>query len=228
MEAVVDKGMKVFLELGCGLGFFGEALTREGWVFIGVDISITALRKLKQRLVSRGITDYLLVLGDINHLPIAGECVDLVSGFGVVEHLRQPENALFHVHRVLRLKGVSFNTVPYLNLGNILYRSVMWGSIPNVPVLRQVLTFVNVVLLKGKHMVFGFELQLSESQLRRMHTAAGFQPEDVRIEQYKCKIQLHHVWPEWLRGFARRLSANNRMFWPMVKVIAYRRNKETK
>lgn len=213
---------RVYLEIGCGMGFVGEALMRAGWTFVGVDYSLAALRQLKDRLRSRNLNDYLLIHGDIEQLPIVGGAVQLVGGYGVIEHLRDPVPALRHVHRVLEAGGVSFNTVPYLNLANVLYRSTMWGSIPNVPLLKQVLEFVNIRLLKGKRMTFGYELQLSGRQLRHMHAAAGFRPENVRVERFDCEVKLQYVPSQRLRNFFAALCKRHRQFWPMVKVIAAR------
>jgi len=211
---------KVYLEIGCGMGFIGEELTKSGWTFIGVDYSLTALRALKKRLDERGIDRYLLIYGDIEKMPVSNNSIDFVGGYGVIEHIKDPTPALKHIYRVLKKGGISFNTVPYLNIGNIFYRSIMWGGIPNMPVLKQISEFINIKLLKEKRMTFGYELQLSARQLLKMHCNSGFNADNVSIEQFECDVKLQFIKLQWLKRKCRKLCENYRQFWPMVKVIA--------
>jgi predicted SAM-dependent methyltransferase len=153
-------------------------------------------------------------------MPIMPDSVTLVGGFGVIEHLKDARPALRNIFRSLRKGGVSFNTVPYLNIGNVLYRSVLWGSIPNMPVLKQIVEFINIKLLKGKRMAFGYELQLSAGQLRAMHLASGFRKENVSVKQFEVNVKMEFIKTKWLKSFCRYLSENCRQFWPMVKVVA--------
>ena len=211
---------KVYLEIGCGMGFVGEELAKAGWLFIGVDYSLTALCALKKRLDERGICNYLLIYADIEKMPIIPDSVFLVGGFGVIEHLKDARPALRNIFRSLKSGGVSFNTVPYLNIGNVLYRSVLWGSVPNMPVLKQIVEFVNIKVLKGRRMAFGYELQLSAGQLSDMHLAAGFVKDSITVRQFEVNVKMEFIKTKWLKTFCRYLSENCRQFWPMVKVIA--------
>ncbi|MFC1700335.1 methyltransferase domain-containing protein [Patescibacteria group bacterium] len=214
-----NKG--VYLEIGCGQGHLGEELASRGdWFFIGVDYSKTALLQLKKRLKKRNISNFLLVRADINELPVRSSTVDLVCGNGVIEHLEDTQRVVNHLHRVLKSGGISFNTVPVFNIGNLVYRS-FWGGIPNIPILKQVAEFVHIKLLKGKHMVFGYELQFTYPQLFKMHVKAGFKKKNIKIERFECHIHVHKLknFPR-LRKFFIKLCKTNRNFWPMIKVIA--------
>ena len=208
----------IYLEIGCGLGFLGEELAREGWFFIGIDFSINSLRMLKQRLTDRGIDNYFLVHGDILSLPIRDDSLDLVYGGGVIEHFKNTRCVLAHIFRALKTGGVSFNTVPYFNIGNLLYRSC-WGGIPNIPVLRQLSEFVHLKLLGGKHMIFGYELQFTRVQLRTLHSEVGFRIPNVLVDRFDCQIQLEKLDDGFLKTFFKNLCRNHRQFWPMVKVV---------
>lgn len=212
------EGKKTYLEIGCGQGFVGEELAKDGWLFIGVDFSVNALKSLKTRLDNRGIENYLLIHGDVQALPVRDNSVDLVYGGGVMEHFKDTQVVVDHIFRVLRKGGVSFNTVPLFNIGNLLYRS-LWGSIPNVPVLKQLAELVHLKMLGGKHMAFGYELQFTTAQLRKLHTKAGFKAKNILVDRFDCVLQLHRIAHPRLKEFLRGICRKYRQFWPGVKVI---------
>jgi len=213
----LQKG-RIFLEIGCGNGFLGEELAKQGWLFIGVDFSLNALRGLKKRLESRGVENFMLIHSDIKNLPLKDNSVDLIYGGGVIEHFKDNLPVLKNLHRVLKEKGVAFNTVPLLNIGNFMYRS-LWGGIPNLPILKQLAEFIHIRILKGKHMVFGYELMFTEGQLRRMHANAGF-TNKIIIDRFDIPVELNAIKNSRIRRFVSGLSRKSRHFWPMVKVIA--------
>lgn len=214
---------RAFLEIGCGQAFLGEEMARRGWLFIGIDYSLPVLRLLKARLDSHSIDNYLLVHGDITRLPIRSGTIDFIYGGGVIEHFRDTQPVVDHLYRVLRDQGVSFNSVPFVNIGNVLYRS-LWGSIPNIPVVRQVAEFVNIRLLGGRHMRFGYELQRTTGQLKNIHRRAGFRPEDIAIGRFDYTVTLESVKNRTLRNVLTHLIKTNRHFWQMVKVVAIKRS----
>ena len=215
----IDIKKGVYLEIGCGQGFIGEDLAKKGWFFIGVDYSEVALLQLKKRLLKRGVSNFLLVKSDIKKLPIKSSSIDLIYGGGVIEHLKDYQDVINHLCRVLKPGGVTFNTVPFFNIGNLVYRS-FWGGIPNIPVLKQVTEFIHVKLLGGKHMTFGYELQFTSPQLIKMHTNAGFKRKEVRVDRFDCHLFINFVKNEKVKGFFINLCKTNRNFWPMVKVVA--------
>lgn len=211
---------EVYLEIGCGQGYIGEELAETGWFFIGIDFSKAALLQLKRRLNENAVANFLLIRADINELPIKDDSVDLIYGGGVIEHLEDYQRVVNHLHRSLKPKGVSFNTVPLFNIGNLVYRS-FWGGIPNIPVLKQLAEFFHIKVLGARHMVFGYELQFTERQLINMHTKAGFKKKNVKVAQLECFVQVHRLRNyKKLREFFRNLCSSNKNFWPMVKVIA--------
>lgn len=213
---------KVCLEIGCGQGYLGEDLAKRGWFFIGVDFSLHALRSLKKRLDNDGIKNYLLIHGDIKALPIRTGSVGLIYGGGVIEHFKDPQPIINHLFRVLRRGGVSFNAVPFFNIGNLLYRS-FWGGIPNVPILKQLAELIHVKIMKGRHMVFGYELQFTAGALKALHVRAGFTPENIIMDRFDCHIILQMIRNPRLREFARNLCKTNRQFWPMLKIIGIKK-----
>jgi len=207
---------KVFLELGCGPFLLGQALSSECRLVIGVEISLSALRIAKEMLDQKGITNYLLVLGDINRLPLRSGSVDLAYGGGVIEHFKNTPRVIEEIYRVLAPGGVSFNTVPYLNLATLTY-SQRWGNIPNFPVLKQLAELVHIKLLKSKHMRFGYELSFTGSYLDKIHRRAGFS--QVEVGRFETTLLFEYFPFEFLRKMCSYLATNSRLFWPMVKVV---------
>jgi len=218
---IAMKGMQkgIFLEMGSGYGFVGEELAKNGWLFIAADFSLNALKCLRSRLENRGIKNFLLVHCDIRALPFSDDSIDGVYGGGVIEHFRDPEAILKDTHRILKSRGISFNTVPLLNLGNFFYR-FQWGAIPNIPILRGIAESFHINLLGGRHMKFGYELMLSESQLRKMHESAGFLKDEISTGRFNCRIKLESIKNKRIKKMLIHLAKNNRNFWPMVKAIA--------
>jgi ubiquinone/menaquinone biosynthesis C-methylase UbiE/uncharacterized protein YbaR (Trm112 family) len=204
-----------YLEIGCGEFFFGQCVASRCGTVIGVDFSFNALRIAKRMLDKRGTRNYLLIQADIRGMPIRSRSIDLIYGGGVIEHFKDTQACVNELYRVLRPGGVSFNTVPYLNIGSA-YRQV-WGNIPNLPVVRETAEAVHVSLLGGRHMRFGYELSFPESELRKIHLAAGFR--EVEIGRFDVELRMEFV-PKFLRSRVEYLAKNSRHFWPMVKVIA--------
>jgi len=210
---------KIFLEVGCGQGFLGEEMDKNGWFLIGIDFSLTGLKKLKSRLDQRKIKNYLLIRGNVENLPLKDNSIDFAYGAGVIGHLKNTQGTITEIYRVLKKKGISFNAVPYFNLGNLFYRSA-WGSIPNFPVLKPLMEFIHLRLLRGRHLVFGYELQFTKSQLIKYHQNAGFSRKNISVGRFDCYIQLYQVKNEILKKWIRKLCQTSSWFWPMAKVIA--------
>lgn len=209
---------RTFLEIGCGRADLGQEMARRGWLFIGIDYSMHILESLKERLENQSIENYLLIHGDITSLPVRSGSIDFIYGGGVIEHFKDTQSVVNHLFRVLKKDGISFNSVPYFNIGNVVYRS-LWGSIPNIPVLKQAAEFINIKVLKGKHMRFGYELQFTTGQLKKIHVRAGFKPENISVNRFDYTVTLEFIKNQFLRKFFTYLIKSNRQFWQMVKVI---------
>jgi ubiquinone/menaquinone biosynthesis C-methylase UbiE len=204
-----------YLEIGCGEFFFGQLISKQCEVIIGVDISKNALRIAKEMMDKRGVKNYLLIQGDIKNMPIKNNCVDIIYGGGVIEHFRDTHSCLTELYRVLRRNGISFNTVPYLNLGSLTYRQ-LWGNIPNITVLKQIAEFIHIGLLGSKHMTFGYEMSFTRRSLRKLHKKIGFRRVIVDKFTVSCSFEFA---PKALRPFFCYLADHSSLFWPMIKAI---------
>lgn len=68
---------------------------------------------------------------------------------GVLEHIRNIHEAVNEIYRCLVPGGFTTNTVPHTSLSTP-YRVMQWGNIPDIPVLRNLIEFVEVDILRGK------------------------------------------------------------------------------
>lgn len=206
----------VYLEIGCGHFFLGQALARECGLVIGIDYSFYGLQIAKKLLDEQGIKNYLLIEADITNIPIKNETIDFIYGGGVIEHFKNTQACVDELYRVLKKKGVSFNTVPHLNLGALSYRQ-LWGNIPNFPVLKQLAEIIHIKILKGAHMTYGYEFSFPKFLLVKIHERSGFKK--VSVEKLKIPFVFEFL-PSFARNIASRLAETSPLFWPMVKVIA--------
>ncbi|MFW9895331.1 MAG: methyltransferase domain-containing protein [Candidatus Thorarchaeota archaeon] len=75
------------LDLGCGTGFSSEILTKNGFYVVGVDILPDMIYKAKEK--SKKIKRLMLILADINSLPIREKKIDhiiSVSSYNFIVH----------------------------------------------------------------------------------------------------------------------------------------------
>jgi len=205
----------IYLEIGCGEFVFGNLIASKCKLIIGVDFSLSALHTAKLLLEKRNIKNYLLIHADINKLPVFDSQIDIIYGGGVIEHFENTDNILSELYRVLKKGGISFNTVPALNLGSLTYRQV-WGNIPSMPILKPIYKFIHIKLLGGKHMIFGFEMSFTRGKLIRLHKRVGFKK--IKVGHFKVTL-LFSFLPGFLKNIAIWISENISWFSPMHKVI---------
>jgi len=205
----------VYLEIGCGSMFFGQNIAKDCDLVIGVDFSKVALNTAHKLFKNKGIKNYFLIQADVREMPLRSDCIDLLYGGGVIEHFKDTQACVDELYRVLKPGGVSFNSVPYLNIGSLTYRQI-WGNVPNVPILKQLAEFVHMKLLKARHMRFGYEMSFLGSTLKRIHKKAGFRT--IVVDKFEVSLVFKSV-PKLLRPLFIRLANSSRLFWPMVKII---------
>jgi ubiquinone/menaquinone biosynthesis C-methylase UbiE/uncharacterized protein YbaR (Trm112 family) len=91
----------------CGSGMDAEMLARAGASVIAIDISEGCARRAKARAERFGL-DYLVVVGDVERLPLCDRAVDISYVHDGLHHLRDPASGLRELARVAR-RAVSVN-----------------------------------------------------------------------------------------------------------------------
>jgi uncharacterized protein YbaR (Trm112 family)/SAM-dependent methyltransferase len=97
---------RVFIELGCGWGRWCIAAARAGYVPIGVDPMLGAVRAARRVAAQLGVRAHF-VTADARFLPIRADAADVVFSYSVLQHL-SPEavsDVLTDVCRVLSPTG---------------------------------------------------------------------------------------------------------------------------
>lgn len=102
----VRPGARV-LEVGCGYGHFVAAGTAAGYRVEGIEPSGHQVRFARDRLGLLGI-----VQGTIDDLPTDGS-FDVVAMFHVLEHLRDPQEAIVRLAQAVRPGGLVWLDVPH-------------------------------------------------------------------------------------------------------------------
>lgn len=164
----------LYLEIGCGPSHIGEYMMKaRDATFIGVDFNYPMLITLKKYLDEKGYKKYLLIHGDINNMPIKDNSIDFIYGGGVIEHFSDTNNIIKESGRILKKGGVSFNTVPALNLGWFLR---VLDTIPSLPILRTLFEFIHIKLFKSKILrkCSGYQLAFTKKELINLHKNNNF------------------------------------------------------
>jgi SAM-dependent methyltransferase len=95
----------LLLDLGCGTGANLNFLASYGRT-IGLDRGAAAAR------YSRARTKLPVLIGDVTALPFAGDAVDLITAFDLIEHIDDDVGCVSELARVCRPGGFIMVTVP--------------------------------------------------------------------------------------------------------------------
>jgi len=104
IEAVQKPGR--VLDIGCGTGLFLAVARRRGWSPYGIDESIEATDYARSHF---GLEPWV---GEFESFAGTGEQFDLVTGWDVIEHSRDPVSLLEAVHRCLAPRGIVSLSTP--------------------------------------------------------------------------------------------------------------------
>jgi len=196
----------IYLEIGCGPAYIGEYIMKNhDSYFIGVDFNYNILLSLKQYFNEKGYKKYLLIHGDINKIPIKNDSIDFIYGGGVIEHFYDTNNILFELHRVLKVGGISFNTVPSFNFYWLL---MSFSIIPSPYFLRKIFEFVHIKLLKNKVLdKTGYGLSFTRSLLIKLHMQSGFK--NIIVEPFAFHPSFYKLRSKFLRELYFKITQNS-------------------
>lgn len=109
-----DRKTGHLLDVGCGYGFFLNAMKQRGWTVAGIEISPNGSAHARRRF---GVPVYEKPLAD---LKFAENSFDVVTLFYVIEHLLDPIDVLREVWRILKPGGIVLlrwpHTTPIIKL----------------------------------------------------------------------------------------------------------------
>lgn len=198
-----------YLEIGCGPSHIGEYVMKtHDAIFIGVDFNYSLLLILKKYLDKKGYKKYLLICGDINGMPIKDNSIDFIYGGGVIEHFSNTNNIIKETNRILRERGVMFNTVPALNLSWFLR---IIDTIPSLPILKNLFEFIQIKLFKNKilNKHSGYQLAFTKKELINLHKNNNFY--DVGVGNFSCHPSKHRLRNKLLRALYFKLQKINQI-----------------
>lgn len=102
------------LDIGCGAGYLAHSVSK-GQRYVGIDVNEERIHLLKRKYMNHPDYDFWCIDVDedtTSDLPPFNSTFDTISLLAVIEHLRNPENLLNHLHRLLKDEGHLLITTP--------------------------------------------------------------------------------------------------------------------
>ncbi|MCX6799863.1 MAG: class I SAM-dependent methyltransferase [Candidatus Falkowbacteria bacterium] len=105
---------KVVLDIACGSGYGSQILALAGAAqVIGVDIDKQAIDLANSKNQSKNIN---YINSDATKLNLGNESIDVIVSFETIEHLKNPEEYLKELKRVLKVDGIALISTPNLEV----------------------------------------------------------------------------------------------------------------
>ncbi|MFC2002706.1 class I SAM-dependent methyltransferase [Chloroflexota bacterium] len=128
LQGLNNKDKLVGLDLGCGLGWYSQKLSIEGYGnIIGLDFSENEIR------IAKATYNHLcFMVGTAKYLPFKNESLDFVYSINMFHHLsaKIQKIAFYEIERVLKPDGYFF--LQEINMRNPLFRLYMRYIFPNI------------------------------------------------------------------------------------------------
>lgn len=127
--SIIDYSDKKVLDVGCNTGIILTPLKEKGVNVIGVDISKRDIKKAKENLRQKGLSDKCALVANAKKLPFRSNCFDIVILSDILEHVRSAELVAKEALRVTKRNGLILVTVPN-----------EWHPVVRYPWVRKLLT----------------------------------------------------------------------------------------
>jgi ubiquinone/menaquinone biosynthesis C-methylase UbiE len=108
----IGKGGKM-LDIGCGNGGQTELFARHFRQAFGIDLQVSRLPGFRREILNSGIDNLTILGGTAEALPFLDESFDMVTCFEVLEHVRNENQALAEILRILKSDGLLIMSVPH-------------------------------------------------------------------------------------------------------------------
>ena len=102
-------GQGRLLDFGCGGGSFLVRMSDQGWKVIGLDVSETVVKNIREKL---GLTAFV---GSLPHAELKPCSFDVITMWHSLEHVHQPVEILQEAFRLLVPKGKILIAVPNID-----------------------------------------------------------------------------------------------------------------
>ena len=106
----VPKKSKKVLDIGCGNGELICMLAEMGHESVALDLSKNRLNNFKDRARKVGVVQ---IQGDAMNIPLQDSSIDVIMCSEVLEHIKDYENVLKEMNRILKSHGRIVVSVPY-------------------------------------------------------------------------------------------------------------------
>jgi SAM-dependent methyltransferase len=118
LDRMKDQNLERMCDIGCGFG--GVTRFIADYLSVSEVVGIDYDKDVASSVADQGLTFHLL---DMNRdtIPYPDGYFDLVTSFGVLEHLVHFDNAIEEMNRILKEDGILFINIP--NLGSWLQRA---------------------------------------------------------------------------------------------------------
>lgn len=114
-EEINDRKLPCVLDIGCGNGVFSYRFAKTGTDVVGIDLSLTAIKKGKSEAYSVELTKPDFLVASAENLPFKDGSFQIVFHSEVLEHVKRPELAVSESARVLEDRGALIASIPCAN-----------------------------------------------------------------------------------------------------------------
>ena len=209
-----DLRKGIFLDLGCGVAYLSALLAKEGVDVLGVDISKEAIEKSKGLFKKNNLKGNFIE-ADFLNLFLKDESINFVYSCMGLEYVRDTQQAIGETFRVLKKGGKIVAIVPVISLTTLTYHQLR-GDIPDLPIIKNLMEFIHVKLLKGKYMHYGYEKSFTPRGIRNMFLKSGFKVS--KIDYFDMYYPIAFM-PKAIRPHFQKIL-KYRPFWPLIYIEA--------
>jgi ubiquinone/menaquinone biosynthesis C-methylase UbiE len=111
------------VDTGTGRGIFIKCLSKKCKYVVGIDIH-ARLPEVKKELGSN-VKNFDLACANICHMPFKDSQFDVITAIGVLEHIKETNEAIKECRRILRKNGILLVSLPVENEINYIKRKLL-------------------------------------------------------------------------------------------------------
>ena len=105
LRVAQPRAKEVWLDFGCGPGYFSLPLAKHVWSVIAVDVSEAMLVICRQRAAEERLKNIEFLVADDRQFPLAGRSIDRALLANIFHELDEPQRVLLEIRRLLKEGG---------------------------------------------------------------------------------------------------------------------------